>query len=135
LNQINPIYLALLLLVFLSLSVFKLDKQRSELADAKNSFKSTQILSSELRDLKDAYSNQSKIKRELNKILNNNVVKSSNIVKVFKKSLLKVSSESMDINALNKLMGKTLNSSYNITSLKIKRLSDTKASFYMEIKW
>ena len=134
-NQINPIYLALLLFVFLSLSIFKLDNQRSELDDAKKSFKSTQNLSRELRDLRDAYSNQSKIKREVNKLLNNHVVKSSNIVKVFKKSLVKISSESMDINALNKLMGNVLNTSYNITALKVKRLSETKVSFSMEIKW
>ena len=134
-NQINPIYLALLLIVLLALSVFKLNDQRIKFDEAKQEYRSTQELASKLKDLKDAYSNSSKIKKELNRILNNPALKSSKMVKTFKKSSLKLSSESMDLNALNKLMGKVLNASYNITSLKIKKLSDTKASFAMEIKW
>ncbi len=134
-NQINPIYLGLLLVVFLFLSIFKLDEQRTELLEAKQSYKTTQKLTSELKDLKNLYSSKVKIKRELQRILNNPILKASSLVNKFSSSGVKISSKSMDFNALNKLMGKVLNASYNISSMKIKKLSDTKVSLSMEIKW
>ena len=134
-NQINPIYIGLLLVVFLFLSIFKLGEQRIELFDAKQSYKTTQKLTSELKDLKNIYSNRTKIKKELQGILNNPMLKASSLVNKFTNSGVKVSSKSMDLNALNKLMGKILNASYNISSFKIKKLSDTKVSLSMEIKW
>lgn len=134
-NQINPIYLGLLLIVFLSLSAFKLNEQRDELIQVRQNYKTTQKLSSELKDLKNLYSNKKKIKRELQRILNNPILRAAQLVKKFSNSGVKLNSKSMDLNALNKLVGKVLNASYNISSLKIKRLSDTKASLSMEIKW
>jgi len=135
LNQINPIYLALLLVVLLFLSIFKLDSQRMSLVEEKQNFKSTQKLTNELVDLKDAYSNGVKIKKELQRILNNPSLRASKLVKDFKKSSVKINTQSMDIASINKLMGKVLNGSYNVTNLKIKRLSDTRVSLFMEIKW
>ena len=134
-NQINPIYLGLLLVVFLSLSVFKLNEKRDELLIARQNFKSTQKIAQELSSLKNIYSNKNKIKKELQRILNNPVLRSADIVKKFTKAGVKVNSTSMDLISLNKLMGKILNGSYNISSLKVKRLSDTKVSLSMEIKW
>ena len=52
-----------------------------------------------------------------------------------KKSSMLISSTSMEKNALNTLMGKILNGAYNISSLKIKKLSENSVSFEMEIKW
>jgi len=46
-----------------------------------------------------------------------------------------LSSENMNVRSLNFLMSKVLNGTYDISELKIKRLSDEKASFIMEIKW
>ena len=46
-----------------------------------------------------------------------------------------ISSQSMDKVALNSLMSKILNGSYNVRSMKIKRLSDTNVNFSMEIQW
>ena len=134
-NQINPIYFGLLLVVFLFLSVFKLNEQRDSLTEAKQTYKTTQKLTSQLKDLKNVYANKAKIKKEMQRILNNPVLRASKVVQKFKKTGVKINSESMDLNALNKLMGKILNASYNISSLKIKRLSDTKVSLSMEIKW
>lgn len=134
-NQINPIYLGLLLVVFLFLSVFKLNETRLEFYEAKLDYKSTQKLTSKLKDLKNIYSNKNRITKEIKRILNNPVLRASKIVNRFSNSGVKISSKSMDFNALNKLMGKILNASYNITSLKIKKLSDTKVSLDMEIRW
>lgn len=134
-NQINPIYLGLLLVVFLFLSVFKLNETKLEFYEAKQDYKSTQKLTSKLKDLKNIYSNKSRITKEIQRILNNPVLRASKIVNRFSNSGVKISSKSMDFNALNKLMGKILNASYNITSLKIKKLSDTKVSLDMEIRW
>jgi hypothetical protein len=48
---------------------------------------------------------------------------------------VKLSSNSLDKKALDFLMGKIFNSTYNVVVLDIKKLSKEKASFKMEIKW
>jgi len=134
-NQINPIYLGLLLVAFVFLSIFNLNNQKKDLDLAKSEFKSTRKLTDDLVALKNVYANKNKIKKELERILNNPSLTKSELEKSFKKTGVKVTSKSMDINDLNKLMSKMLNGTYNLTSLKIKKLSDTKVDFFMEIKW
>ncbi len=134
-NRINPLYLALLLIVVLLLVIFKLDSAKVELADAQESFVETTTLATNLSGLKDAYGNQKKSKATILKILKNSSLKQAGIMKKVKKSGIVISSKSMDAKALNYLLGKLLNGAYNITSLDVKKLSETKVSLHVEIKW
>ncbi len=134
-NRINPLYLALLLVAILLMVIFKLSSAKSELLEAKEEYKSTLALVDELSALKKVYADKNKIKRDLKRVLGNSVLKNAQIEQHATKSSITISSKSMDIKALNYLMGKILNSSYNITSLSIKKLSDEKVSLQMEIKW
>lgn len=124
-NRVNPLYLALLLVVVILLLVFKLSGARTDLAEAKNSVKETTKIATELSDLKKVY-----IKEMNKKILN-----SKSLVKTTTKTGITISAKEMDSKELNSLMGKLLNGAYNIKALKIKKISDTKASLYLEIKW
>jgi len=134
-NRINPIYLGGLLLVVLMLFIFKLSSAKDELSEVKESYKTTAKLSTELSGLKDVYSQKSKTQKALQRVLRLASLRSADLKQKTKKSGVVISSESMDINALNSFMGKMLNGAYNITSLKIKRLSDEKVSLNVEIKW
>ncbi len=134
-NRINPLYLALLLVVVLLMVMFKLSGAKSELLQAKEEYKDTATLVKELSTLKAVYTDKSKISRDMKRLLGNTVLKNAQIQEHTTKSGISISSQSIDAKALNYLMGKILNSSYNITSLSIKKLSDEKASVQMEIKW
>ena len=134
-NRINPLYVALLLIVVLLLSIFKLGSAKAELAVAKESFSETTKLANDLSGLKDVYGNQKKSKSAILKILRNPSLKQAKIIKNVKKSGIVISSKSMDVKALNYLLGKLFNGAYNIVALNVKKLSETKVSLHVEIKW
>jgi len=134
-NRINPLHLGLLLIVILIFVIFKLNNAKVELLEAKESYKETLIVAKELTDLKKVYADKKKLKKTLQRILQLSSLRSAKIVKTSKKTYMILSSKSIDKKALNILMAKILNANFNLNSLKIKRLSEKKASLYMEIKW
>ena len=134
-NQVNPLHLGGLLLVVLMFLFFKLHGIKEELAEAKSEFLVSQTLAVDLNALKSVYADKTKTKKSLEHILRQKSIVASKLHVKRDKKFVKISSQSMDAAVLNGLMGKILNASFNITTLKIKRLSDTKASLEMEIKW
>ena len=134
-NRINPIHIAILLIAVLGFFMMKLSAANDELTNTKRLYQETQQLSIQLKGLSKAYSDKNRVKKSLAKILKHNSLRSYDIKKKTTNSSLLISAESINKTGLNLLMGKLLNGSYNINSFKIKRLSDDKASFKMEIKW
>jgi len=134
-NRINPLYVGLLLALGIVFLAFQLGGAKSDLKEAKEEYAKTSKIATNLSGLKSTYADRKKLKASLRRILALSGVRQANITKDEKKSGVKLSSKSMDKKALNTLMGKLLNSSYNITSMKIKRLSEDRVSFKMEIKW
>jgi len=134
-NQINPLHIGGLLLVLMMFLFFKLGVVNDEIVEADLAFKESEKLAVNLSALKRIYKDTKKSKKKLYKILQNRSLKSENLtVKELKKSI-KISAQSISSSSLNYLMGKILNDSFNITMLKVKKLSREKASFEMEIKW
>ena len=134
-NQINPLQIGGLLLVVILFLFFKLSGVQSEIVEADQSFKKSEKLALDVSALKNVYADKKRTQERLEKIFSNRKLHTANLKIKKQKKLVKVSSESIDSSALNYLMGKVLNDSYNITTLKIKQLSKEKASLEMEIKW
>jgi len=134
-NRLNPLHIGALLIVVLLFISSKLVESKNQLLEAKSSYQETQKVAIELSDLKKVYADKKRLKKSLYKILQLSSLRSANIVKITKKSEIILSSKSMEKKALNSLLGKILNANFNIKILKIKKLSDKKASLYMEIKW
>lgn len=134
-NQVNPLHLAGLLLIVLMFLFFKLDGVKEEIAAAKSEFLVSQSLAVDLNALKSVYADKKKTKKSLERILGQRSIVAAKLHIKRDKKFVKISSQSIDAVVLNSLMGKILNGSFNIATLKIKRLSDTKASLEMEIKW
>jgi len=134
-NQINPLQIGALLVVVIAFLFFKLHGVKAELVEATESYKMSEKLAVEVSSLKSVYANKKKTKNAINRILAQGSLRAAALdIKRNKKSI-KISSKSIETKALNSLMGKILNGSYNVTTLKIKRLSETKASLDMEIQW
>ncbi len=134
-NRLNPLHIGVLLIVVLLFISSKLVESKNQLLEVKISYQETQKVAIELSDLKKVYADKKRLKKSLYKILQLSSLRSANIVKTTKKSEIILSSKSMEKKALNSLLGKILNANFNIKILKIKKLSDKKASLYMEIKW
>jgi len=134
-NRINPLYIGALLVVFFILSIYLQKAAENELLEVKESYKQTQKIADELSGLKKAYANKEQSERSLKRLLSQSVLKSANFTTKYKKSSVELSSSSIDKKALNFLMGKLLNSTYDIRKMKIKRLSEQKAALELEIRW
>ncbi len=134
-NRINPLYVAFLLVVVLLVLLVQLHNAKDDYQAAKEEYKEVAALTQQLQGLKKVYADTKKIKRDLHRIFNNNLLKSANFKLHETKNALQVSTQSIDVKGLNYVMGKILNGAYNIRSLTIKKLSGEKASMQMEIKW
>ncbi|WP_373003694.1 hypothetical protein [Sulfurimonas sp.] len=124
-NRINPLYLGLFLIVLLLFLSFQLSSAKSELAEAKAAYRESSKLSTQLSGLKEIYT----------KKVNLASLKSASVVQKKTKTGVVLSSESMGSKELDLLMGRILNGAYNITELRIKKISDTTVSLHLEIKW
>ena len=134
-NNLNPLHIVALLVVILIFFTMKLSGAKDDLTQNKELYKETLQLATELKGLKKIYPDKNGVKKSINRILKQSSLKSANIKQKVANSSMVLSSESMSKTALNSLMGKLLNGSYNISSLKIKKLSEKNASLSMEIKW
>lgn len=134
-NQVNPLHISGLFVVIIIFLFFKLNGIKEELVEAKSEFGVSEALAVDLNALKSVYADKKKIKKSLERILNQPSLKAAKLKIKHEKKFMKISATSIDTKVLNTLMGKILNASFNITALKIKRLSDTQASLEMEIKW
>ncbi len=132
-NKINPLYVGIFLIVVFIVVSLSLKSSKEELQETKLLLQETRELAIEVSEYKKIYAKKSK--KSLEKIVKLGILKSANLeIKKSKKSM-SIFSKSMDKNALNYLMGKLLNSAYNIESLRVKKLSNEKVSLYVEIKW
>jgi len=134
-NQINPLHIGALLLVLILFLFFKLSGIKEELVEAKQEYKVSKKLAVNVSSLKSVYENKTKTQEAIERILRQSSLKSVNFNLKKEKKSIKISSKSMDAQALNSFMGKILNGSYNISLLKIKKLNQTTASLEMEIIW
>jgi len=134
-NRINPLYIGALLVLILGFMILKLSDIKEDYSDAKSEYKETFKIANELSGLKSVYANRAKTKKSLQKVLRNATLRASKVQTKSKKSGMSISAKSMDMKALNYLMGKVLNGTYQIDRLKIKQLSEHRVSLDMEIKW
>ena len=134
-NRINPLYIGALLVLILGFMILKLSDVKEDYSDAKSEYKETFKIANELSGLKSVYANKAKTKKSLQKVLRNATLRASKVQTKSKKSGMSISAKSMDMKALNYLMGKVLNGTYQIDRLKIKQLSEHRVSLDMEIKW
>jgi len=134
-SRLNPIHIAILLVVVLLFMMVQLNSAQKELAQEKLSYNKTKLLADKIKGLKSSYFDKTKVQKSLNRVLRQSILQTANITKKVTNSSMLLSSEAMNIRSLDFLMSKILNGTYNISELKIRRLSDEKASFKMEIKW
>jgi len=134
-NRINPLHIILVLLLVLAIFIFKLSSAKEDLSVVKSELSKTVQLATELTGLQKVYADKKRVRNALKRVLKQHTLTSVNIEQKVTKSGIRLSSKMISLGALNSLMGKILNGSYKIASLKIRRLSDSTASIVLDIKW
>jgi len=134
-NRINPAYIGVLLVMLLAMSLYLLNSAKDTLKESKQSFKETKKIATEIKSLKNAYANEVVTKKNIIRLLADKSLKSTEIKTEYKNSGVKISSKNMNKKALDVLMGKVLNSSYDVRSLKIKSITQEIAELELEIRW
>ncbi|MFA6136544.1 MAG: hypothetical protein WC667_00520 [Sulfurimonas sp.] len=134
-NRINPLHIGVLLVVILIFFAYKLSSVKSELTEARDSYKETKEISLRLSGLKEVYEDKDKVEKALKRILEQPSLSTAKIEQEKKSTGIIISSKDMDLDAINSLMSKLLNGLYSIKTVEIKKLSPTNASLVMEITW
>jgi CRISPR/Cas system-associated protein Csx1 len=134
-NRVNPAHIAILLLAFMAFFTFKLSGAKAELANEQALYQETLDVSTQLKGLILAYGDKDSVKKSIKRVLDQSSLKSANIEEKTSASGVVLSAPSLDKIALDSLLSKILNGSYNVASLEIKRINDERASLEMEIKW
>jgi len=134
-NNINPLHIGALLIVTLIFSLFELHGTKNRLEDAKQEYRSVEKIAIEVNSIKKVYADKNKIRNSISRILKQPLLKPAQLNIKRSKESIKIESKSINSIALNSLIGKVLNGSFNITELKIKKIDKENASLKMEIKW
>lgn len=134
-NKVNPLYIALLVLFFLGFSIFKLSQAKDTLQKEGEEFVKVEDMALRLDGVKKQYSQEKKLKAQLEKLVSALQAKGVVLQKEEKRNSIKFVSNEIGLYDLNSFVGKILNDSYQIKEFEIKKISDEKARFMMEIQW
>lgn len=134
-KRVNPLHVALLLIALLAFFTLKLSTLKEELKGEKKAYKVIVLVANELQGLQAVYADKAGVKKSLNRILHQQVLKSANIEKKLNAKGVILTAQSITLHELNFFMSKILNGAYRISSLKIKRITQEKASLRLEIQW
>ena len=132
--KINPLYIALLLVMALFFAVYQLDVSKQQLRDSKISLVKVEEMAQEINALKQAWDNPKTATTALNRILKSAQLKSANIQKTKKRGLIILSSKKANLKATNYFFVKLFNGAFILQKFSVKRLDDETVSFSVEIK-
>jgi hypothetical protein len=132
-NKINPLYIIGFFIVLSLFVYYKTSQKKYELTQLQENYKTTKELALKLHALKKAYSPQNK--KILSRILKSSILQSTNLKVKDSKTKTKITAKMINKSALNYLMNRIFNSTFNITKIDIRRVDNTHANLDMEISW
>jgi len=132
--KINPLYIALLLVMALFFAVYQLDKSKQQLHDSKIALIKVEEMAQEIDALKQAWDSPKTASIALNRILKSPQLKSANIQKSKKRGVIILSSKKANLKATNYFFVKLFNGAFILQKFNVKRLDDESVSFSVEIK-
>jgi len=132
-NKINPLYIIGFFIVLSLFVYYKTSQKKSELTQLQENYKTTKELALKLHALKKAYSSQNK--KILSRILKSSILQSTNLKVKDSKTKTKITAKMINKSALNYLINRIFNSTFNITKIDIRRVDNTHANLDMEISW
>lgn len=131
--KINPLYIALLLIVALLFVIYQLGSAKTELRESKNSLVKIEAMADEIDALKRSWDNPKTSGSALERLLKAPQLKSANIQQTKKRGSIVLKSKKADRKATNYFFVKLFNGTYILKSFDIERIDDESISFNVEI--
>lgn len=132
--KINPLYVALLLIVTLLFVVYKLNASNAQLHDSKISLVKIEAMAEEIDALKRAWDAPKESTKALTRLLKAPQLKTANIQETKKRGRIILKSDKANLKATNYFFVKLFNGAYILEKFDIKRLDDESVSFSVEIR-
>ncbi|WP_345975709.1 hypothetical protein [Sulfurimonas sp. HSL3-7] len=131
--KINPLYIALLLIVALLFVIYQLGSAKAELRESKSSLAKIETIAEEIDALKRAWDNPKTARSALDRLIKAPQLKSANIQQTKKRGSVVLKSKKVDLKAANYFFVKLFNGTYILKSFDIERLDDESISFSVEV--
>ena len=132
-RQINPLYIALLLIAVLVMVVIRLDIAKETQRQAKADLEKTQVMAKRIEALKKSWDKGKATKKELDRLLKSSPLRSAGIESKEQRGTVSVIAKKIDAKAAEYLLNKLLNGTYIINTISIKRLDDETGALHAEI--
>ncbi|MGB5964814.1 MAG: hypothetical protein WBF77_03995 [Sulfurimonadaceae bacterium] len=131
--KINPLYIALLLIVALLFVIYQLGSAKAQLHESRTALIKIEAMADEIDALKRAWDNPKTSSAALNRLLKAPQLKSANIQHTKKRGLIILKSKKADLKTTNYFFVKLFNGAYILKKFDIERLDDESVSFSVEI--
>lgn len=132
-KQINPLYIALLLVVILVMVMVRLDHTKQQQYTAADELKETTALAERIVALKKNWDDAKRSEQSLARIMNASQLRDAQIVQKKNPGSVLLSSDGLDAVTLNYLMNKLLNGSFALKSVKIRQLEGERYALNVEV--
>ena len=132
-KQINPLYIALLLLVALAAVTLKLMEAHTTQKEALSALQKTEVTAKRIVALQKEWERGKESASALERLLRSAPLRETEFVTERKRNRIMITAKSIDKKAADYLLNKLLNNTYVITALEIRRLDAQRASLQMEV--
>jgi len=134
-SKVNPLYIALLLVIFLGFSLFKLSHAKEELHSAQEEISSVEEMAVKLSALKKTYGDDKRNKQSFSKLVKTLQSKGVKVDLKESRTLSTLSIMEIELKELDFFVNKLLNASYVIKTFKIEKANEKQARMHLEIQW
>jgi len=132
-RQINPFYIAFLLIAILAFVGFKLMQAKEAHKEAVASLEQTDTMARRIVALKSAWDGGDTQAKALQRMLAGPLFTNAGVTHTLQKGRMVISADAIERNTADQLLGKLFNGSYVIDTVEIRRLDDTRAALRMEV--
>jgi len=133
-KPVNPIYIALVLILLFSYILTQLKDNKTLLDEQKNRLANQEIIVNKINLLKKTWDDPKKVQKDIQKITGSLILKNTKLDRTQTNKLISLSYKSLNNNQLNYLTNKIFNEVFKLKSFKIEKIDDYQASLFVEIE-
>lgn len=132
-RQVNPLYIALMLIAVLAVVGFRLDSAKQTQLQAKAELEKTQVMAKRIEALKKSWDKGKMMRKELDRLLKSSPLRNAGIESKEQRGSVAITAKKIDAKAAEYLLNKLLNGTYVIKTLSLKRLDAETGALHVEI--
>lgn len=132
-RQVNPLIVALFLVVFLAVVVVRLEYAKESLHDARAELQETKVLAERIVALKQSWGDSPQKANSLRQLLASSLLKNAGIEKKKGRDTMVISAKSLEMKAASHLLNKLLNGTYVIKKMDVRQVDSAHLAVHVEV--